>query len=267
MSSPPPTSGRRASRRDCPRTPISFPLASTYSGPEGALGLLTRELLGFVASPFGEVAELQAFDGSAISSAARTVSFFGESGTLVIETSQDFDEIEDLLLGAGMTVEGDVLAAGTEREAPSYFPLVAEGNDGTVVLTDDAAVAEAADEGAPDVDGESSGLVGSSAGLLLESRGAGEPFVMVSDPSRGCIEGVIATQGAEPMSGAITLFGSIDPANVQVVEQFRAAYDVRGPASRPEQIDIRFEPRAPFEQDAIAYTELLDLGSAVKFSC
>lgn len=240
-----------------------FALADMYAGAEGVIGLLTRELLPFVGSPFGDVAELNGFDGSQITSAAGTVSMFGEPGTLLVATSQSFDEIAAGLLEGGMKQSGDIVEGSTGIGDPSVFPYIADAGGGLVVLSDNRDVAEAA---GTEVDPPQEADEVNAAAMAADGPTA---YVMVIAPDNGCVDIVTASQNVDPMSGEIEITGPIPKGNVEIEKAFAAAYNVRGPKASPERVAVVFsaKPDHGFADDAIAFTELLDKGAAIRYGC
>jgi hypothetical protein len=237
-----------------------FATADAFSGPTGALGMLTREALPFVLSPFGKVAESKAFDGSKITASAGTTPFFGEPGTVVIATSQPYGKIERSLLHAGMKKRDGVLRGGIQGK-PSYFPFIARAGDDLVILTDDrdtAGRASASSRGRrPDF--------ANAAALALKVRDEA-PFLGVTAHRAGCPRAIVATQNVEPLSGQIELRGAIHKDDVEIEHPFKSDFEVALRESQ-RRVDIAFEPRHGYSDGEIAFSELLDKGAAIRFSC
>jgi hypothetical protein len=239
-----------------------FAPAGTPDGPEGALELLARDGLPIVLSPFGKVAEMKALDGAKITASARTLPFFGEPGTMVIATSQRYPAIEHRLRAAGMKKRGGILEGGAQGD-PSYFPYIADAGGGLVVLSDQRDAAHAARNGSL-----SSRLPpprnAASIAKKLPNR---SPFLGVVAHHSGCVKAVIASQNVDPLSGRIDLLGSIPRGNVGIEDQFTSEYRVAGPTRHGRRVEVGFNPRHGFRGYATAFTQLLDKGSAIRFSC
>jgi hypothetical protein len=218
--------------------------------------------LPFVLSPFGEVAELKAFDGGKVRGTARTITFFGEPGTLVIATTQRPGEVTSRLADAGMKRRGGILT-GAGPGDPSYFPYIAAADNGLFVLSDDHGVARAAR--GPSAR-RARGRAPNAAGILRRAHPRA-PYAGMVARRRGCVRKFAVTQSVDPLSGAIELTGSIPKRRLGFTHVFRSYFEIAPTRKHGRHLVASFSSKRPHRYGAPLFSELLDKGSAVTFSC
>jgi hypothetical protein len=229
-------------------------------GTQGALGFLVRDELPLDGSFYGHVAEPHAFDGSRIAASATTVPFFGEPGTMLVATTQPYEEIERSLLDAGMKKHRGVLA-GKGIGKPTIFPYITKAGQGLVLLTDQRDVARVAHraDGRPEV--------GANASAVLGKTKTAAPFIAAIAHKRGCPRAIVAEQNIEPASGRVEFRGHAEKRDVEIVPYFAKAYSAKVIGIQGKGVALTFRPKRRFQQGQVAFSRLLDKGSAYRFSC
>jgi hypothetical protein len=230
-------------------------------GKEGALSDLVRDQLPLGPDIYTHVAENDALDGSQITASARTSPEFGEPGTTVVATTQPYDEIEGSLLAAGMKKHGRVLSS-KEAGEPSYFTYIASAGSGLVILTDQRDVARQVQRTATD-----GGREWANGAAVIAQVGSAAPFLGVVAHRKGCPRAIVAEQDVEPASGRIEFRGHAEKRDVEIVPYFSKAYSAKVADMPGKGAALTFRPKRRFKQGQVAFTRLLDKGSAYKFSC
>jgi hypothetical protein len=237
-------------------------IAIAEQAPTSPPAAFVTYALPFVLSPFGDVAELKAFDGSKVQGAAGTITFFGEPGTLVIATTQRSREVTSRLLDAGMKKRAGILT-GAGQGDPSYFPYIAAAGNGLFVLSDDRGVARAARGSSTH---RARGRAPNAAAILRRAHPRA-PYAGLVARRTGCVRRFAVTQSVDPLSGAIALTGSIPKRRVEFTHVFRRYFDVAPARKHGRRLVASFSPKRPHRYGAPLFGELLDKGSAVTFSC
>jgi hypothetical protein len=237
-------------------------VAIAEAAPTSPPAAFVTYALPFVLSPFGEVAELKAFDGAKVQGTAGTITFFGEPGTLVIATTQRSREVTSRLADAGMKRRGGILT-GAGQGDPSNFPYIAAAGSGLFVPTDDRGVARAARGSSAR---RARGRAPNAAAILRRAHPRA-PYAGLIAHRSGCVRRFAVTQRVDPLSGAIELTGSIRKRRLEFTHVFRRYFEVAPTRKHGRRVVASFSPKHPHRYGAPLLGELLDQGSAVTFAC
>lgn len=136
-----------------------------------------------------------AIDGASVSAGA-TPSVVSAEAVAALRTSQPFDDLAARLEDHGYQRRGDIVINDSADPIQPFFPALADGDDGLIILAGSAEAAERAltDPGVP-----------SGVARLLDDIGGVVKQVDVSKPQRGCVTSIAIGQDLDPAVGEIVV--------------------------------------------------------------
>jgi hypothetical protein len=173
-------------------------LAANTEAPSSEQLILSNvayALLVFAPDPRpGPIAD--AIDGARVSAGA-SPNLVSADTVAAVRTGQPFAELASTLERYGYRRRGDLVASDSADVPGPFFPAVADGGDGVIIL---AGSAEAADRAPND-----RGVADGDAASLLDEVGGVVRRVDVRKPQRGCVVSIAIGADLDPALGEIVV--------------------------------------------------------------
>jgi len=137
----------------------------------------------------------ETIDGASVS-AGTTPRLVSADAVAAVRTSQPFGQLAARLEEHGYERRGDLVTSESTDAFQPFFPAVADGGDGLIILAGSAEAAEKALE---------TGGANDSAASLLDDVGGVVRRVDVPTPQRGCVRSIAVGQDLDPALGEIVV--------------------------------------------------------------